>query len=479
MGLQIYNTLSRRKEQFVPLQPGKIGIYVCGITTYDYCHMGHARSAIVFDVIVKYLRYLGYDVTFVRNFTDVDDKIIRRAHAEKKSTQEVAEYYIKAFYEDMDALGVARADIEPRATVHIPEMIALIEKILSRGYGYVAEGDVYFSIEKFPHYGKLAGRNLNEMMAGARVEVDAKKRHPLDFVLWKKAKPGEPWWESPWGKGRPGWHLECSAMSMKYLGETFDIHGGGQDLIFPHHENEIAQSEAATGKPFVRYWIHHGFLTINQEKMSKSLGNFFTIREVLAKFHPEAIRLFFLNHHYRSPVDFSDAALQEATSALEKVYLTFKRVQERIGEIKEVNLSEDLVGEALYQQIMEIEAKFKEAMNDDFNTALAIAHIFTGIRAINIYLEEPEFKKELLAWALQKIRNLGHILGLFHCAPEAFLTQGVSLNKEEIEAMIARRAEARKRRDWATADAIRDELLKAGIILEDTPTGTTWRVKRD
>jgi len=479
MALQIYNTLSRKKEAFVPLHPGKIGIYVCGITAYDYCHMGHARSAIVFDVIVKYLRYLGYDVTFVRNFTDVDDKIIRRAQKEGKLTQEIAEYYIKAFYEDMDALGVARADIEPKATAHIPEMIALVERILNRGYAYIAEGDVYFSIEKFSEYGRLSGRNLNEMMAGARVEVDAKKRHPLDFVLWKKAKPGEPWWESPWGKGRPGWHLECSAMSMKYLGETFDIHGGGQDLIFPHHENEIAQSEAATGNPFVRYWIHHGFLTINQEKMSKSLGNFFTIREVLAKFHPEAIRLFFINHHYRSPVDFSDAALQEANTALGKVYLTFKRAQERIKGMQEIRLSENLITEALYQQILDVEAKFQEAMNDDFNTALAMAHIFTGIKAINIYLEESELKKELLAWALQKIKKLSNILGLFNCDPEAFFTQGISLDKEEIEAMIARRAEARKKRDWATADAIRDELLRAGIILEDTPTGTTWRVKRN
>jgi cysteinyl-tRNA synthetase len=478
MSLRIYNTLTRQKEEFSPLIPGKIGIYVCGITAYDYCHMGHARSAIVFDVIVKYLRYLGYDVTYVRNFTDVDDKIIRRANEERKSAAEVAEFYIKAFYEDMDALGVARADIEPKATEHIPEMIALIERILEKGYAYVADGDVYFSVEKFPRYGQLSKRNLEEMIAGARVEVDPKKHHPLDFALWKAAKPGEPWWESPWGKGRPGWHLECSAMSMKYLGETFDIHGGGQDLIFPHHENEIAQSEAATGKPFVRYWIHHGFLTINQEKMSKSLGNFFTIREVLAKYHPEAIRLFFLNHHYRSPVDFSDAALEEATNALEKVYLAFKRVQERGGDMRYPPSAETLKKEPLYQEIVGVEEKFKEAMNDDFNTALALGYIFGGIKAINVYLQQTDVNKGLLGWAAAKLKELGKILGIFQCDPADFLTRGVSLSKEEIEALIAERAEARKRRDFKTADAIRDKLREAGIILEDTPTGTTWRVKR-
>ncbi|HDD43318.1 MAG TPA: cysteine--tRNA ligase [Candidatus Desulfofervidus auxilii] len=477
MALYVYNTLTRKKEEFVPLQPGKIGIYVCGITAYDYCHMGHARSAIVFDVIVKYLRYLNYDVLFVRNFTDVDDKIINRAKKEGKLAHEIAEYYIKAFYEDMDALGVDKADIEPRATEHIPEMIALVEKLLAKGYAYEADGDVYFSIERFPHYGCLSHRSLDEMLAGARVEPNPKKRHPLDFALWKKAKPGEPWWDSPWGKGRPGWHLECSVMSMKYLGETFDIHGGGQDLIFPHHENEIAQSEAATGKPFVRYWIHHGFLMVNKEKMSKSLGNFFTIREVLAKFHPEAIRLFFLSHHYRSPIDFSDQALKEATSALERIYLSLKRAQERIGRINEIN-PENLKNELLYQELMKNEEKFKEAMNDDFNTALALSQIFNSIKAINLYLEKTEINKELIAWAIKKIKEWGKVFGICQCLPEDFLTQGVSLSVEEIERLIAKRAEARKKKDWATADAIREELKKAGIILEDTPQGTTWRVKR-
>jgi cysteinyl-tRNA synthetase len=392
--LYIYNTLTKKKEEFIPLQPGKIGIYVCGITPYDYCHMGHARSAIVFDVIVKYLRYLNYEVTFVCNLTDLEDKIINRARIEGKPSNEIAKYYIKAFYEDTKALMIARADIEPRATKHIAEMIALVEKLLHKGFAYVGEGDVYFSIEKFPSYGRLSGRKIDEMLAGARVEVDSRKQHPLDFVLWKKAKPEEPCWESPWGKGRPGWHLECSAMSMKYLGETFDIHGGGQDLIFPHHENEIAQSEAASGKQFVRYWIHHGFLTINQQKMSKSLGNFFTIKEILEKFHPEAIRLFFLSSHYRSPIDFSDLAIKEATNALERIYLTLNRIQEMVGGTAEPELKASKQ-QGLLRELTEIEIKFKEAMDDDFNTALALAHLFTAIKAINLYLENKNIEKDV------------------------------------------------------------------------------------
>ena len=478
MALRIYNTLNKRKEEFIPLQPGKVKIYVCGITAYDYCHIGHARSAVVFDVIVKYLRYLTYNVTFVRNFTDIDDKIIKRAQKEHKVPHEIARYFIKAFYEDMEALGVAKGDIEPKATEHIPEMIALVEKLLQKNYAYIANGDVYFSVERFHQYGKLSGRSLDEMLAGARVEVTPQKRHPLDFVLWKKAKPNEPWWESPWGRGRPGWHLECSAMSMKYLGETLDIHGGGQDLIFPHHENEIAQSEAATEKPFAKYWIHHGFVMVNKEKMSKSLGNFFTIREVLAKFHPEALRLFFLSHHYRSPIDFSDVALKETTNALERVYLTLKRAQDRIGKVVEFE-EQALKDKPLYKQLAALENKFKQAMDDDFNTALALAYLFSGIKAINVYLEEKKPEKSLLAWAIAKIKTLGKVLGLYQSSPETFLTQGVALTKEEIQKLIDKRSEARKMKDWATADAIREKLRLAGIILEDTPVGTTWRKKRD
>lgn len=476
MGLRIYNTLTGKKEEFIPLVPGKVNIYVCGVTVYDYCHMGHARSMIIFDVIVRYLRYLGYKVTYVRNFTDIDDKIINRAKAEQRDPKEIAQYFTKAFYEDMDSLGVARADIEPKATEHMPEMIALIEKILAKGYAYVVDGDVYFSVKKFKDYGRLSKRSLEEMMAGARVEIDQRKQHPLDFALWKGAKPGEPFWESPWGRGRPGWHIECSAMSMKYLGKTFDIHGGGQDLIFPHHENEKVQSETATEKPFVNYWIHHGFLTINQEKMSKSLKNFFTIREVVAKFHPEAIRLFFLNHHYRSPIDFSDDKIKEATRALEKLYITLDRIQQRLPAFKKSKPDKAINSEPLYQKLVEIEEAFKIAMDDDFNTAKALGHLFEAVREINIYLDKGEKEEAVLFEAIKKVKILGDILGILKLEPKSFLTQGISISVEEIEGLIAEREAARKRRDFEKADTIRDRLSKAGIILEDTPYGTKWRM---
>ena len=476
MGLRIYNTLTGKKEDFTPIVPGRVNIYVCGVTVYDYCHMGHARSMIVFDVIVKYLRYLGYKVTYVRNFTDIDDKIIKRAKERGKDPKEIAQYFTKAFYEDMDSLGVERADIEPRATEHIPEMVSLIERIINKGYAYVVDGNVYFSVRRFKGYGGLSKRSLEEMMAGARVEVDPRKEHPLDFALWKKAKPGEPFWESPWGKGRPGWHIECSAMSMKYLGETFDIHGGGQDLIFPHHENEKAQSEAATDKPFVNYWIHHGFLTINQEKMSKSLKNFFTIREILSKFHPEAIRLFFLNHHYRSPVDFSDEKIKEATKALEKLYITLDRAKQILGEFRQERPDEAIRSKPLYKRLIELEGSFRSAMDDDFNTAKAIACLFDAIKEINLYLDKDEKEKGLIFEAVNKVKTLGNILGILRLEPRAFLTQGIDISVEEIEKLIAERAIARKRRDFKKADSIRERLAQSGIILEDTPHGTTWRV---
>lgn len=476
MDLRIYNTLTGKKEEFIPLVPGKVNIYVCGVTVYDYCHMGHARSMIIFDVIVRYLRYLGYKVTYVRNFTDIDDKIINRAKAEQRDPKEIAQYFTKAFYEDMDSLGAAHADIEPKATDHMPEMIALIEKILAKGYAYVVDGDVYFSVKKFKDYGRLSKRSLEEMMAGARVEIDQRKQHPLDFALWKGAKPGEPFWESPWGRGRPGWHIECSAMSMKYLGKTFDIHGGGQDLIFPHHENEKVQSETATEKPFVNYWIHHGFLTINQEKMSKSLKNFFTIREVVAKFHPEAIRLFFLNHHYRSPIDFSDDKIKEATRALEKLYITLDRIQQRLPAFKKSKPDKAINSEPLYQKLVEIEEAFKIAMDDDFNTAKALGHLFEAVREINIYLDKGEKEEAVLFEAIKKVKILGDILGILKLEPKSFLTQGISISVEEIEGLIAEREAARKRRDFEKADTIRDRLSKAGIILEDTPYGTKWRM---
>ncbi len=477
MGLRIYNTLTGKKEEFIPLVSGKVNIYVCGITAYDYCHMGHARSMVIFDVIVRYLRYLGYKVTYVRNFTDIDDKIINRANAEGKDPKEIAQYFTKAFYEDMDSLGVGSADIEPKATEHIPDMIALIEKILAKGYAYEVNGNVYFSVKKFKDYGRLSKRSLEDMMAGARVEIDPKKQHPLDFALWKRAKPGEPFWESPWGRGRPGWHIECSAMSMKYLGKTFDIHGGGQDLIFPHHENERAQSEAATEKPFVNYWIHHGFLTINQEKMSKSLKNFFTIREVVAKFHPEAIRLFFLNHHYQSPIDFSDDRMKQATRALEKLYLTLDRAQQRLSTFKKSKSSKAINPDPLYQKLIEIGEAFKTAMDDDFNTAKALGCLFEAVREINIYLDKDGKEEAVLFEAIKKVKILGDILGILKLEPKSFLTQGISISVEKIESLIAEREVARKRKEFKKADSIRNKLSKAGIILEDTSYGTKWRKK--
>ena len=331
MSLRIFNSQTKKKEEFLPLHEGKVGIYVCGITAYDVCHVGHARSAVVFDVITRYLRYRGYDVTYVKNFTDVDDKIIEKAQREKKGIAEISERYIREHDEDMEALGVARPTVTPRATEHIDGMIRLVATLIEKGLAYAVDGDVYYAVEQFPGYGKLSGRDLSDMLAGARVDVNDKKRNPYDFSLWKASKEGEPWWESPWGNGRPGWHLECSVMSQRYLGDTFDIHGGGEDLVFPHHENEIAQSEGATGKPLARYWVHNGFVRVNSEKMSKSLGNFFTIRDILKQYHPEVLRLFMLQSHYRSPVDFSDAALNEARQGMDRFYSTLKMIHDLLA----------------------------------------------------------------------------------------------------------------------------------------------------
>ena len=443
MKLLVYNTLTKTKEEFQPLEPNKVKMYVCGVTVYDYCHIGHARSAVVFDVIYRYLLFLGYDVVYVRNFTDIDDKIIRRAQEEHTDYRTIAERYIAAFYEDMDRLGVLRPTVEPRATEHIKEMIEIIQKLFDKGYAYQSGRDVYFSVERFPGYGKLSGRSLEDMMAGARVDIDEHKRNPFDFVLWKGSKEGEPAWDSPWGPGRPGWHIECSAMSAKYLGETFDIHGGGKDLIFPHHENEIAQSEAAFGKPFVRYWLHNGFVNINNEKMSKSLGNFLTIREILDKVHPEALRLFVISKHYRNPVDFSDEAIREAERGLERLYMTLSEALERIGgavspgqflgvgtgwqaqrtapragteacpytrspachpgtpllldkeRIVAFSNSKRAGTEAcpygvdpeLSEKVLSFPEKFLEAMNNDFNTAQAVGLMFDLRNALQRFLE--------------------------------------------------------------------------------------------
>ncbi|NWF54628.1 MAG: cysteine--tRNA ligase, partial [Syntrophaceae bacterium] len=404
MPLKIYNTLTKKKEEFVPLEEGKVRMYVCGVTVYDRCHIGHARAAVVFDVIYRFLRHLGYGVTYVQNYTDVDDKIINRANQEGVPSQVIAERYIQEHGQDMAALGMEKPTHQPKATENIPQIIDLIQRLVDKGVAYPVNGDVYFSVEKFGPYGKLSGRDLEEMQAGARVEVDERKKNPLDFALWKASKPGEPEWESPWGKGRPGWHIECSAMSQRYLGESFDIHGGGKDLIFPHHENEIAQSEAATGKPFVRYWVHNGFVNINQEKMSKSLGNILPIGELLREHHPEALRLFLLSSHYRSPVDFSPQHMAEANANLDRFYSALLGIEELLSgkaEASPLNPA-SLKGAAkeVFEKTSKTRESFEEAMRDDFNTALALGYLHDLTRLLNRVLADKGFRKDPAAAAL-------------------------------------------------------------------------------
>lgn len=481
--LRIYNTLSGGKEDFAPLIPGKVRMYVCGITAYDVCHLGHARSAIVFDVIKRYLKYRGFTVTHIRNITDIDDKIIARAKQEGVSTEEIARRYTEEYYRDMDRLGVSRADVEPKATEHIKEMIEIIEALIEKGYAYNIDGDVYFEVSKFPEYGKLSKKNTEELMAGARVDVNERKRNPLDFVLWKSSKEGEPAWDSPWGPGRPGWHIECTAMSMKYLGESFDIHGGGADLIFPHHENEIAQSEAFTGKPFVRYWVHNGFITVDKEKMSKSLGNFFTIKEILERYDPEVVRYFLLTVHYRSPIEFSDAQLNEAEASIDRYYSTVMRIRDFIetsGSTERVTASSEL--EDLLSTFKE---KFHTAMDDDFNTASALGFIFELIRAVNRFLDSRpsgQKAKDLVLKARDLLNEAGGVLNIFNKTPEEWYrslmrSRRIDISEETLLRMIEERHEARKRKDWATADRIRKELEEKGIILEDRKDRTTWKIR--
>ncbi len=491
MPLRIYNTLTGKKEDFVPLHEKRVRMYVCGVTVYDLSHIGHARSTIIFDMIYRYLRYRGYEVTYVRNFTDIDDKIIKRANEEGVDFKTIAEKYINEFNIDMGRFGLEKPSIEPKATEHTKEMIQLISTLIEKGYAYQGDGDVFFAVEKFKDYGKLSKRNLEEMQAGARVEIDEKKENPLDFALWKASKPGEPFWESPWGKGRPGWHIECSVMSQKYLGETFDIHGGGKDLIFPHHENEIAQSEAATGKPFVRYWIHNGFVNINKEKMSKSLGNILTLKEIFKDWRPEVVRLFLLSHHYRSPVDFSFDSLSEAKSGLDRFYATFKAVQDEIAKQvvsnqKEVNSP---VIKECRQALESFKARFEEAMDDDFNTAQALGHFYDLQRYLNILLDISKGRPteeiiSMLKQGLDHFSNMGWIFGLFQEDPETYLREQkkeglkkLNLSEEEILKLIEDRNVARREKNWKRADEIRSALLSKGIVLEDTPSGTQWKIK--
>jgi cysteinyl-tRNA synthetase len=461
--LTIYNSLTRRKEPFEPLVPGRVRMYVCGITVYDYCHIGHARMLVVFDVIVRWLRHLGYDVTFVRNITDIDDKIIKRARENGEPTGVLTERFIRAMDEDCAALGIQRPTHEPRATQHIGDIIAMIEALCERGYAYrAANGDVYYRVGAFADYGRLSGKRLDELRAGARVDVEEAKEDPLDFVLWKAAKPDEPAWDSPWGPGRPGWHIECSAMSTALLGNYFDLHGGGMDLQFPHHENEIAQSCAATGARFVRYWLHNGFVQVNEEKMSKSLGNFFTVRDVLKEFHADEVRWFIVASHYRSPLNYSDQELATAHAALARLYTALRDVVPAEGPP-----AEPYAG------------RFAAAMNDDFNTPEAIAVLFDVARELNRAKEAGDAQRaSRLAGTL---RALAAPLGVLGDDPDAWLKRPArpgpagALDDGAVAALVAEREAARARRDWKRADALRDQLASAGIVLEDGPSGTTWR----
>ncbi len=481
MSLRVYNTMSGKKEDFQPLVPGKVGMYVCGVTVYDYCHIGHARANIVFDVIFRYLQFAGYATTYVRNYTDVDDKIINRANERGISSHDLAEEFIKAFDEDMESLGLVKPTHEPRATEYIQKIIEITQKLIDKGIAYESSGDVYYSVDKFPDYLKLSKRNMEEMQAGARVTPGEQKRNPMDFALWKAAKPGEPSWESPWGVGRPGWHIECSAMSSSLLGDSFDIHGGGRDLIFPHHENEIAQSEGASGKPFVKYWLHNGFVNVDQEKMSKSLGNFFTIRDILKTYDAEVIRFFILSAQYRSPIDFSDQNLAEAQSGLRRFYEALESAEIATDG---VDLT-DIVSE----EGMKVEAKFREAMDDDFNTALAIAHLFDGVRTMNRLVATKKFRKkpELVAQVRDlhtTILRLGNVIGLYRSQPTAWLEKvklvglaKLDITQGKIEELIEQRLQARVEKDFSRSDEIRGELEEKGILLLDTREGTNWRLK--
>lgn len=484
--IKVFNTMSGKKEEFFPLSENKVGIYACGVTVYDYCHIGHARSAIVFDVISRYLRYKGFDVKYVRNFTDIDDKIIKKAQEENTTWDTIAKKYIHEYYIDMDKLGIARADVEPKATDHIKEMIEVIQTLIDKGYAYtVKENDnfsVYFSVERFQGYGKLSKKELKDLVAGARVDVDEKKKNPMDFALWKASKEGEPWWDSPWGKGRPGWHIECTAMAIKHLGYTIDIHGGGADLIFPHHENEIAQSEAYTGKPFAKYWIHNGFITIDKEKMSKSLGNFFTIREILNRYDAEVVRLFLLSSHYRSPIEFSNEQLNETEISLDRVYSTLSRIDDFLSRDF---TSDEPIKVDFESVLLRIKDSFEEAMDDDFNTALAIGHVFEFIKEINRFLDlRPKGRatKNLLMKSKELLKTFGNILNLFQRTPSEWYRdllkiKRIPLSVSEIEKKIEERRIARQNKDWAIADSIRKELESLGIILEDKKEGTSWKIK--
>lgn len=467
MGIRIYNTLTRAKEDFIPLRPGKVAMYVCGPTVYNFFHIGNARTFISFDTVRRYLEYRGYEVKYIQNFTDIDDKMIKRANEDGITVKELGDRFIDEYFKDADALQIKRATVHPRATWLIDDIVSFIKSLEEKGYAYNVNGDVFFNTQKFGTYGKLSHQSLEDLEAGARIDVNENKLDPMDFALWKSQKPGEPGWDSPWGIGRPGWHIECSAMAMKYLGETIDIHAGGADLIFPHHENEIAQSEAMTGKPFARYWMHGAFLNMNNQKMSKSLNNFFTTREILERYNPEVIRLFMLSGHYRTPMNFSQDLLDAAKSGLERFHNSIRNLEHLMANAGERDLSDK--EKALYDRIESYRDRFIEVMDDDFNTADGISVIYELVRDINTNIG-ADSPKALMEKALSMIRELGGPLGILQKSADITLDH-------EIQMLIEERQKARREKNWAVADKIRDDLKARGIVLEDTPQGVKWSLR--
>jgi cysteinyl-tRNA synthetase len=463
MVIQLYNTMTRKKEIFEPIEPNKVKMYVCGPTVYNYIHIGNARPAIIFDTIRRYLEFRGYEVQYVSNFTDVDDKLIKAANELGEDVPTIAERFIKAYFEDVSALGCKKADVHPRVTENIDIIIEFIEKLIEKGYAYESDGDVYYKTRKFAEYGKLSHQSIDELRAGARIEIGEKKEDPLDFALWKAAKEGEIAWDSPWGKGRPGWHIECSAMARKYLGDTIDIHAGGQDLTFPHHENEIAQSEALTGKTFAKYWLHNGYININNEKMSKSLGNFVLVHDIIKQIDPQVLRFFMLSVHYRHPINYSEELLESTKNGLERLKTSYFNLKHRLES--STNLTDN--DEQWLEKIKEYREAFIKEMDDDFNTANAIAVLFELSKQANLYLLEKNTSEKVINAFLTEFEQLFDVLGL--------TLQEEQLLDEEIEALIQKRNEARKNRDFALADQIRDQLKAMNIILEDTPQGTRWK----
>lgn len=466
--MKLYNTLTRKKEEFIPITPGEVKMYVCGPTVYNFFHIGNGRTFIVFDTIRRYFEYRGYKVDFVQNFTDIDDKMIKRANEEGTSVKEVGDKYIKEYYTDADALNIERATVNPRATQYINDIIKFVKDLIDKGYAYEVDGDVYFSTKKFQGYGKLSGQNIDDLQAGARINVDERKKDPMDFAIWKAKKEGEPAWKCPWGEGRPGWHIECSCMVKKILGDTIDIHAGGMDLAFPHHENEVAQSEALTGEPFAHYWLHSAYVNVNNQKMSKSLNNFFTARDVLKEYDSDVIRFLMLSCHYRIQLNYSEDLLESAKASVERIYNAIGNLENLIDEVSRVEMNEE---EKRYlESLNKYKEKYIEKMDDDFNTADAITAIFDLIKDTNTNIN-AESSKELAEKALALIRELGVPLGMLQRSTKADLAD----EAEEIEALIEQRQQARKDRDFALADKIRDDLKARSIVLEDTPQGVRWK----